>query len=153
MLYTIQIDAALAGIKAASRKDVFAALAERISQDLGYSSQSLVETLMAKEEAFASGVGEGVAIPHMKSPLLQNRYVALATLAQPVDFGALDQKPADLICLLLSPEDHGGLHLRGLSRISRLLRNEELCQKLRDAQDEDTLKAHFTNPDGWLLAA
>lgn len=153
MQYTIQLDAALPGLNALNRKQVFEALAEVLSPHISYPQKTLVELLLDKEKQSSSGTGEGVAIPHLKSPIIPRRLVALTTLHKPVEFGALDDKPADLVCILLSPESDGGLHLRGLSRISRLLKNKQLCQKLREAKDAETLRSLFLNPEGWLLAA
>lgn len=153
MSYNIQIDAAIPNVKAANKEQVFKALAQRAAENMGCSQDMLVERLMEREEQSRAGIGDGVAIPHLKAHGIPQRFVMIATLATPVDFGAIDDQPVDLVCLLLSPASHSGLHLRGLSRISRLFKNKELCQKLREAQDEDTLRSLFLNPDGWLLAA
>ncbi|MEM7617864.1 MAG: PTS sugar transporter subunit IIA [Pseudomonadota bacterium] len=153
MPYNIQIDAAIPNIKAMNKEQVFKALIDRISKDIGCSAKMLFDRLMEREQLSMSAIGQGVAIPHLKTDGLRDRYVAVATLSNPIDFGAIDGEAVDLIGVILSPSSHGGLHLRGLSRISRLLKNEELCQKLREAQDEDTLKSLFSNPQGWLLAA
>lgn len=153
MSYTIQIDAAIPNLKAANKQQVFRALAQRAAQDMGCSQDMLVERLMEREEQSNAGIGDGVAIPHLKAHGIPRRFVIIANLINPVEFGAIDDQPVDLVCMLLSPSSHGGLHLRGLSRISRLFKNKELCQKLREAHDEDTMRALFLNPDGWLLAA
>lgn len=153
MPHSININAALPQINAMTQRQVFEKLAQCVSDHVAYPKHKLLENLIRKEEVSLSGISNAVAIPHLKVRGLEDRFVAIASLKHEIDFRALDGKPANLVCLLLSPESHGGLHLRGLSRISRLLRNEELCQKLREARDEDTMKALFSNPDGWLLAA
>lgn len=153
MPYNIGIDAALPRNKAMTKEQVFDSLAGLAADRTSYPKQKIIDRLIEKEQVSLSGVGGGVAIPHLKIKGLESRFVALTTLNNPIDFKALDEKPADLVCMLLSPESDGGLHLRGLSRISRLFRNEEFCEKLREAKDEATLMSLFMNPDGWLLAA
>lgn len=150
---SVTIDVASARLKASTREQVFEKLSALVATHTSYPQQKIVNRLIEKEAVSISGVGNGVAIPHLKIRGLERRMTALVTLNKAVDFRALDDKFADIVCLLLSPESHGGLHLRGLSRISRLLRNEELCQNLREAKDAETLKSFFSNPDGWLLAA
>ena len=64
-----------------------------------------------------------------------------AHLESPVDFESVDDKPVDLIFMLLVPEDAGADHLKALARISRLMRNKEVCEKLRGTDSADALYA------------
>jgi PTS system nitrogen regulatory IIA component len=153
MYSVIQLDLALPGIKATSSQQALKIIAQQCAKKLKYPEQKLVEKLCEKENLSPSGIGDGVAIPHLKSKGISRRLIALASLDEPVDFSAMDGQPADLICVLLSPEADGPLHLRGLSRISRIMKNEQMCQKLRETKDAETMRALFHNPEGWLLAA
>ena len=58
-----------------------------------------------------------------------------AKLARPVEFDSLDDKPVDIVFLLLAPEDAGAEHLKALARIARILRDPALCAKLRQMPD------------------
>jgi PTS system nitrogen regulatory IIA component len=69
-----------------------------------------------------------------------------AQLDHPVDFDAMDDQPVDLVFLLLAPEDAGADHLKALARVSRLLRNQAVCEKLRAAPQPATLYALLTEP-------
>jgi PTS system nitrogen regulatory IIA component len=62
-----------------------------------------------------------------------------ARLEEPIDFDAVDDQPVDLIFLLLAPEAAGADHLKALAKISRVLRNGALCEKLRRADDANAL--------------
>lgn len=152
-MYSIQIDLALPKIKAASRAHVFEQYAAAVSARISYPKALLLERLMLQESCSASDVGDGVAIPHLKLPGVQKRLITMITLEKPLSSEAFDDKPVDLICILLSPESDGPVHLRGLSRISRILKSKDLCQKLRDTKDADAMRAIFNNPEGWVLAA
>lgn len=153
MSYNIQADLILPKIKVTSQKQALTVLTQKIAAQIHYPQPLLFSHLMDREIQSSSGTGEGVAIPHLKLPNLQKRFVALATLSAPVDFKAVDGQPVDIICILLSPEQDGPLHLRGLSRISRLFKNKELCQKLRETGDEPVIQTLLGSPEGWLLAA
>ena len=59
-----------------------------------------------------------------------------ARLSQPVNFDSIDNKPVDLVFMLLAPESAGADHLHALATVSRILRNEKLCEHLRTAKDE-----------------
>jgi len=70
-----------------------------------------------------------------------------ARLERPVDFEAIDEQPVDLMCLLLAPETAGADHLKALARVSRLLRDPALCDKLRGADTADALYALLTHSE------
>jgi PTS system nitrogen regulatory IIA component len=61
-----------------------------------------------------------------------------------VDFDAVDEQPVDLVFLLLAPEGAGADHLKALARVSRLLRDRQVCEKLRGAESRDAIYALLT---------
>ena len=78
-------------------------------------------------------------------PSLVDRLHGLfARLEKPVDFDAIDEQPVDLICLLLAPETAGADHLKALARVSRLLRDPSICEKLRGTDKPDAIYALLT---------
>lgn len=95
----------------------------------------VLESLRQREQVLSTGIGEGVGIPHAKTPHVEQLILAAGVAAHPVDFDALDGRPADLFFLLLGPESAAGAHVRALGRISRLLRRDTLRQALRSAPD------------------
>jgi len=88
-----------------------------------------------------TGVGAGIAIPHGKLSSLEKLHGLFARLEQPVDFQAIDERPVDLIFLLLAPESAGADHLKALARVSRILRDNKVCEKLRGTDTPDALFA------------
>ncbi len=77
---------------------------------------------MQRERLGSTGLGRGVAIPHVKLKSLTGIVTLFARLAKPIDFESQDGEPVDLIFLLLAPDHAGGDHLKALARISRLVR-------------------------------
>ncbi len=86
----------------------------------------------------------GIAIPHGKLPNLERLYGLFARLERPVDFQSIDEQPVDLIFLLLAPETAGADHLKALARVSRLLRDKAVCEKLRGTDNPEALYALLT---------
>ena len=76
-----------------------------------------------------------------------------ARLEDAIDFDAIDDAPVDLVFLLLTPEDAGADHLKALARVSRLMRNVGMCEKLRAAPDKAALDALLTEPTATFQAA
>jgi PTS system nitrogen regulatory IIA component len=68
-----------------------------------------------------------------------------ARLEHPVDFESIDEQPVDLVFLLLAPEGAGADHLKALARVSRLLRDRSICEKLRGADQAEALYALLTD--------
>jgi PTS system nitrogen regulatory IIA component len=100
--------------------------------------------LLERERLGTTGVGNGIAIPHGKLAGLKQLFGMFARLEQPVDFDAIDEQPVDLIFLLLAPEAAGADHLKALARVSRLLRDRSVCEKLRGANQADAIYALLT---------
>ena len=91
-----------------------------------------------------NGVSHGIAIPHGKLRELDRLHGFFARMEQPVDFASIDDVPVDLIFVLLAPESAGADHLKALARVSRLLRDRTLCDKLRGTDNPDALYALLT---------
>lgn len=158
MLYTIDVDLGLAQINAHTAKQALQVIADRISTHIDTQrtetvNDNIVQALMNQSSWDTFSLGEGVVIPHLKVPGIHKRFVALATLRDGINLKSIDDIPVDIIAVFISPVSDGNIHLRGLSRLSRLLKNKMLQQKLREARDGDTLKTLFSDPEGWLMAA
>ena len=140
----ISSDVVVANLKATSKKQVLHNLARRASKQTGVNERDIFDVLMERERLGSTGVGNGIAIPHGKLPELERLHGLFALLEQPIDFQAIDEHPVDLIFLLLAPESAGADHLKALAKISRLLRNTGICDKLRGSETSDALYAILT---------
>jgi PTS system nitrogen regulatory IIA component len=108
--------------------------------------RTIFETLLERERLGTTGVGQGIAIPHARLPGIDKIFGMFARLAEPIDFDSIDDQPVDLVFLLIAPEGAGADHLKALARVSRLLRNQTTCEKLRAAQDTAAIYALLTEP-------
>jgi len=140
----IRPEAVFANLHATSKKQALQELARRAAKLSGLPERRICEVLIERERLGTTGVGHGIAIPHGKLRELDRLVALFARLDDPVDFDAIDEQPVDLICVLLAPENAGADHLKALARISRLLRDQRVCHKLRGAESADALYAVLT---------
>ncbi len=134
-------DGILPNLRAGSKKQALQELARKAAELTDQHERAIFDVLLERERLGTTGVGRGIAIPHGKLPGLTQVTAVFARLEKPVDFEAIDEQPVDLMCLLLAPEQAGADHLKALARVSRLLRDPVLCDKLRGAETADAIYA------------
>lgn len=134
-------DAVLASVKASGKKALLADLASRAATMFKVDERRLFDRLLERERLGSTGIGGGIAIPHGRMSVLSQPRGLFARLAQPVDFDAIDERPVDIVFLLVAPEGAGADHLKALARVSRLLRDRGLVDKLRATESAEALYA------------
>lgn len=128
-------------VSAANKRQALALIAETAARNLGVDAADILDALAEREQAGSTGVGHGVAAPHARLAGLQRMRGVFVRLDQPVEFEAVDDQPVDLIFALFAPMDAGAEHLRALAKVSRLLRQADLRQQLRQARTADAVHA------------
>lgn len=93
----------------------------------------LLQSLLARERLGSTGLGNGIAIPHCRLKNIDTVMGALITLAEPVEFDAVDGKPVDIIFILLAPERALQEHLKALAALADLFNRAEFRQSIRAA--------------------
>lgn len=111
-------------------------------------AEEISRILLDREALGSTGIGDGVAIPHGKLRGLNEMIVALGISSRGVDFQSLDNKPVHIFFLLVTPQDNPGIHLKILSRISRILKNPDLREGLRRAVNRRELRMLVCAEDG-----
>jgi len=134
------------------RKQVLSELSEAMARATGLEPRVVLEGVLERERLGATGVGEGVAIPHARLSGLTRVVGGFARLVEPADFEALDERRADLVFMLLAPAEASADHLRALARVSRIFRQESLRAELRRAQTAEAVLAILC-PDKFTDAA
>ncbi len=125
-----------------SKEETLKLLSARVAGVFPELSEGKILTVLSDREALGStGIGGGIAIPHGKMAELEEIVVLFARSRDGVDFAAVDGQPVHLFFLLLAPENSAGIHLKTLAQISRMLKNRDFCDKLREAEDGQTLFA------------
>lgn len=138
-------DAVRANLRVSGKKRLLQDIAEMAAGIYGLDAAMVFDGLQARELLGPTGVGRGVAIPHARLPGLRGVIGLFEKLERPVDFESVDRKPVDLVFALLAPEESGVEHLKALARVSRTLRDEVICAKLRSTNDPTALYAILTD--------
>jgi PTS system nitrogen regulatory IIA component len=131
----------IAQLRATGKKQALQELAKRAAAMTGAGERAIYDVLVERERLGTTGIGNGIAIPHGKLRGLARLYGIFARLERPIPFEAIDEQPVDLIFMLLAPEGAGADHLKALARVSRLLRDRAICEKLRGTDNADALYA------------
>jgi len=130
-------EAVIGQLKVTSKKQALQELAQRAARLTGIHERTVFDVLIERERLGTTGIGHGIAIPHGKLAGLDRVYGVFAKLERPVDFDAIDNQPVDLIFLLLAPANCGTDHLKALAKVSRMLRDRILCEKMRGSTSCD----------------
>ncbi len=118
-------------IGGASKRDVIANSVSVMNLPEGLDRSYLVEILLAREDMASTGVGGGIAIPHVRNPVVlsvEDPYIGLCFLEKPVEFGALDGKKVFCLFNMVSPSPR--VHLKLISRLAFILRQGEVSGAL-----------------------
>lgn len=121
----LEADAVLPDLKASHKGDAIREIVESLV-DSGTLPEievdSIVATLLRREELGSTGIGEGVALPHTKHPAVTREVGTIAWSASGIDFGSIDGQLVHLIVVLLSPVDHPSDHIRALAKVAGFIR-------------------------------
>jgi PTS system nitrogen regulatory IIA component len=128
----------------ADKAAALALLAELAAAKTGYQPTVVRDALKERERLGSTGIGRGVALPHIRLIGLDRMVGFFVQLTQPIDFQAIDGKPVDLMFLLLSPcqttrDNAAAQHVQALASITRLLRENGTCDQLRTASETGTI--------------
>lgn len=134
-------DMILADMKSRSKRQALDELAEAAANAAGVAKSEVLDALTARERLGTTGVGQGVALPHARLPGIDRLYSVFGRAAEAIPFDAVDDKPVDLFFLLLAPEEASAEHLKALARVARLLRDADMCARLRGADSAEAIQA------------
>lgn len=132
--------AIVADLQAVDKDRVLVEMTEAlVSGQPNLDRDKVVEVLQEREKLGSTGIGDGVAIPHGKLGGIPELMLAFGRSRKGVDFEAMDGQPAHLFFLLVAPEESVGVHLKTLARISKLLKDAAVRQKLLDAESSEAI--------------
>jgi PTS system nitrogen regulatory IIA component len=123
-----------------TREEVLAGLARGVAgAGVPVDPDELAARLLERERQKCTAHGAGIAIPHCRLDRLEGVVIAAATTSQPIDFGASDGLPIEVIFLVAGPSRAPALILQALARVSRLLRSSGVTDRLRRAGSAEEL--------------
>lgn len=134
----------IAELRATAKKQALQELAYRAAGASAMHERAIVDAVWEREKLGSTGLGGGIAIPHARIPGLKSLHGVFARLVTPIDFDAVDDRPVDLIFMLIAPEGAGADHLTALARVSRAMRDRGLVEKIRASSNADAIYALLT---------
>lgn len=127
-------------IEGISKKRILFKISEIVSENIdSLEAAEVFDALMAREQLGTTGLGNGIAIPHCRLAPCENIIGALITLDQPIDFDSLDNKPVDILFVLLVPREENDEHVRTLAELATLFNDEDFCYTIRHTNDSEDL--------------
>jgi len=132
-------DSVFSQVRCASKKSALEIISHVAAEKLDIDAQTLFNDLISREKIGSTGVGSGIAIPHVK---IDKNLPATAIFVQcetAIDYDSYDSKKVDILFAIFVPENLCQEYLGTLSEISEKLLNKSYLKQLRTAQDAETL--------------
>lgn len=127
-------------LTAADKSAALVAVAQVLAgADTGLDASTVAAGLAARERLGSTGLGDGIAIPHCRLKSARHIAGALITLAEPIEFDAMDGEPVDILFALIAPEDAAQAHLNTLAALAERFSQAGFRQQLRTAADDAAL--------------
>jgi mannitol/fructose-specific phosphotransferase system IIA component (Ntr-type) len=136
----LQPDCVKVPLEAQEKQQAIYELADLLAAKTGITAvEDLKRAVWQRENTRTTGIGHGIGIPHGKCGGCDRLRMAVGIPREPIEFGAIDDKPVTLIILLASPLDQTGPHIQALAKISRMLTDEQLRGALKRATTAEEL--------------
>lgn len=123
-------------VRVDDKSDALRFTAMALGSRSGLNPERIREALAAREALGSTGIGHGVAVPHVCLPGLDRPYAFLCSLAKPIGFDSIDGERVDLVCAVINPatsKSGASESLTNLAAISRLLRDKDRASAMRKA--------------------
>ncbi|MBV8526039.1 MAG: PTS sugar transporter subunit IIA [Acetobacteraceae bacterium] len=130
-------------LRAREKEQLLQELSRLASPLVTLAADQIHQALQKREQLGSTGIGRGIALPHARVDGIEKLFGMFVRLSRPIEFQAIDEKPVDLIFLLLIPPDAGNEHVAALAAISRRLRDPDFTQRLRKADKAEKVLALF----------
>ena len=101
------------------------------------------ETVLEREKIMSTGVGKNFAIPHGKTDAVEDVVCAFGRSTEPIEYQSLDDQPVHIVFLIVGQDNQVSLHIKLLSRISRMMTNDDFRAKLVAAKSTPEILAIF----------
>lgn len=132
------------GLTADTQEAVIRSVVER-ANELGAVNdvETTVQSVLTREQEGTTGFGKGVAIPHGKTDGVKEPILMFARLASPVEWKSLDDKPVDMLFMILVPETAQSQHLQILAKLARRLMHQDFVDHLHSEQSAEAITTYI----------
>lgn len=145
----LKLDAVVPTLQGRTKLEVISELSAALAKTAPHiPAQRIHEVLGEREKIGSTGMEKGVAIPHGRLAELSELVACFGVSRHGVDFEARDGKPAHFFFALVAPENSAGVHLKALSKVSRLFRSDTLRDAILAADTAEAIYALISSEDG-----
>lgn len=144
--HLLSTERVLPGVATPSKHDLLQQLSTLLTHDTDVDPAAALESLVVRERLGSTGIGDGVALPHGRMKGLTQAVGAFVTLAQEIDYDALDRKPVRMAFALLVPEGANQEHLQWLRELAGVFSNKAAREHLLHAKTSEDLYQLLTQP-------
>ena len=132
-----------------SKEEALVSLAKRVAEiEPALDQDAVLSVLKEREQLGSTGIGGGVAIPHGKLPELSHMLILVGRSPVGIIFDAIDNRPVHIMFLLLAPNNSATPYLKILAQVSRLLKTQEVHQRIMEAPDARSIQKVIEEIDG-----
>ncbi len=133
-------------IKSTNKKDVLKELIEVISTAKEITDKDdFFKEIIKREKILSTGIGLGIALPHVKIPSVKDFVIAIGTSKKGVEFDSLDNKPVHVVVMIGSSDKQKDIFLKVLARVTLLLKNKNLRDAIINAKDSNQIMELLKN--------
>ena len=146
MLRFITMDCISVSLKGETKTEIITELVDLLNiQGKLQDHELALKDIFLRENIMSTGMQHGIALPHAKSDGVDSMVVALGIKKQGIDFESSDGLKSHIFILVISPRTSNGTHVKFLSSISAVLKNEKLCKKLINSESPENVVRLFKN--------
>lgn len=136
-------------LDADSKESLISTLVTALEDKVGKDKlDDIKQAVLEREKVMSTGVGKSLAIPHAKIAGLHENYAVFAKLKSPIDYGSIDGQPVEIIFLLVGGQEKASIHIKLLSRISRIMNNDVYRSQLLQAESAEDVIEVFVEEEG-----
>ena len=135
-------------LKATTKDEAINEMADlEVATGIVNNKEKFVESIWTREKESTTGIGGGIAMPHARNEYINKARVLFAKSEKGVDFDSLDQQPVHLFFMITAPAGADNTHLQALAKLSSLLINPDLVEKLKAAKTADEVIDLFSQAE------
>lgn len=135
-------------LKESTKQAALHELAAVAAEQSGLDCDMLEKAISQREELMSTGIGNGLAIPHVRLPAAKSATLAVGVTAGGLaDYKSLDEKPVHIVVLIIAPQGQHDTYIRLLAKVTDVLRHDDLRARILQATDPDQLYRIFQDAE------
>ena len=133
-------------LQGSTKSQILAELAEKIAHDGAVESQDLITAIEQREKLMSTGIGHGLAVPHVRLKGLHKLTVAVGVKSEGIkDYTSIDDKPVKIVVLIAAPAGQHEAYIKVLASVVESLKQEKIREKIADLKNPSEIYGILTS--------